>query len=218
MIVEFLRAASIAGRSYAAGEVGYLTGDRLTLALYDGIVKVVGEHWPWDDFTFPVTAINPPGGAADPTLDAADGLYSFSATATNTLAIVIQTPYAMPDAAELRFHVHWMKTTSAAGAVLWRLEYQLPDPVTRVYPGSYTALDAATVAANTADDATANQELITPFAAIDMRGARISTNVRILLSRIGGDGADTYGAACKLISVDAHLQRDALGSNLEYLR
>jgi hypothetical protein len=218
MLVEFLSGYTVPGRSYAVGEVGYLTGDRLTVALHQGVAKVVGEHWPWEDLTFPVTGINPPGGDADPTLDPADGLYSFSATATNTLAMVIQTQHAMIEGGSLRFHCHWKKTTSAAGNVLWRLAYQLPDKVTRVYPGTFTELDASTVAAGTPDDDTAEQELITQFAAIDLSGHRISTNIHIMFSRIGGDSADTYAAAAKLLAVDAHVQRDGLGSNEEYSR
>ena len=40
MLVEFLSGFTVPGRSYAVGEVGYLTGDRLTVALHQGVAKV----------------------------------------------------------------------------------------------------------------------------------------------------------------------------------
>lgn len=182
--------------------------------IVDNPLRTTGK---WNDIRFPATAINPPGAASDPTLDAADGLLSFAAAATNTVAIAVQMPHGWAMDTPIEPHVHWMKTTSAAGDVVWELKYQYAR-INGVFPGSYTTITTTTMSSIVTDTNTALQHLISDFAAITIPSPDNTESVMILclLSRLGGDGADTYGAACKLLEFDIHYQASAIGSSTEY--
>jgi len=173
----------------------------------------------WDDLRFPAQGINPPGVASDPTVEANTGLLLFSPTLTNVVAGVAQLPHSWVEGSVVVPHVHWQKTTSEAGGVLWRFSY---DNI--VNPGevsllTYTGLvDALTPVNGTPDDNTANRNLISSFGNLDMTGKRVSCCILWKLARIGDDGTDTYGAPARLVEFDIHYQLDGVGSRQEFIK
>lgn len=170
----------------------------------------------WDDLRFPATAINPPGLAADPDFDTTNGGWLFAAGSTETLFMIAQLPHAWNEGSTLKPHVHWMKTTSASGNVLWRMTYRW-SPTGEVW-GSTTDLDVTTTVAGTPDTDTANLSLISSFGEIDASDKQISDMLVIQLSRIGGDASDTYGADARMLEFDIHYQLDSFGSNQEFTK
>ena len=172
----------------------------------------------WDDLRFPAQGINPPGLGSDPDLDTATGLWLFGTLKTETLAGVAQLPHAWKEESSIHAHTHWQKTTSAAGNVLWQLDYEV------VNNGDVAAMDygsqlqTTTTVSETPDDDTAERVLISSLGEITMADTRISTLIFWKLSRIGGDVLDTYGADARLIEFDIHYQIDSLGSDLEFIK
>jgi len=168
----------------------------------------------WDDLRFPAATVNPPGAASDPDRDTTDGNLLFDGASTELVLFLALMPHKWKDASDIKPHVHWSKTTSAAGDVLWRLEYQIAEPGS-AFSGSWTALtDVTDAVAGTPDNDTADEHLISSFDDIDMSG--ITTTAPIIkfkLSRIGGDASDTYnGADAKLLEFDVHYQIDSRGT------
>ena len=171
----------------------------------------------WDDLRFPVSGINPPGGVNDPDLDPNNGTWLFNANTTEICAIIAQMPHSWREESTIIPHVHWSKTTSASGNVLWRFEYQIAKPGD-VFPGTWTTVDTTTTVTGTPDNDTAEEHLISSFGDIDMTGYTISTILLTRISRIGGDASDTYGADARLIEFDIHYEIDGAGSALEFIK
>ena len=174
------------------------------------------EQVRWDDLRFPVQAINPPGQASDPDVEATTGMLLFDAGSTEIVFGVAQLPHSWLEESSIIPHVHWTKTTSAAGNVLWRLEYELVNNGDVAALDYGTALDSVTPVAGTPDGNTANECLISTFGYVDMTDQKISSLVFWKLSRIGGDGSDTYGADARLLELDFHYIRDGRGSQEQF--
>ena len=192
-----------------------LTADTATI----GDLTVTGDflltNTYWDDLRFPAAAVNPPGLASDPDFDTVNGGYLFGSAATELLFLAAQMPHAWKEGTSLHPHVHWQKTTSAGGEVLWRLEYKKA-PIGEVMDAAFTALDVTSTVSRTPDTDTANLHLISEFSDIAMVGGGLSDMLLIKLSRIGGDGSDTYGADARLLEFDIHFEINSFGSADEF--
>ena len=165
----------------------------------------------YEDLRFPATAINPPGQAADPDFDTTGNGWLFAAAGTETVYMIAQLPHCWKEATALRPHVHWEKTTSAAGAVMWELVYSWS-----AYYEARTGDTTLTSSTPVADSDTADTQLITAFSNISATGRQISDMLCMKLSRLGGDAADTYGADARLLEFDIHFEIDSFGSSQEY--
>lgn len=167
----------------------------------------------WDDLRFPAQAINPVGSAAPPSVDTADGTLLFSATQTNVIAGIAQLPHKWAEGTAVYPHVHWSPTTTNVGNVAWRVEYEAQD-IGGTFVG-FTASDTLE-----ASDGTAEKHQIHSLAAagIDMTGKKVSTIIKWKLSRIGGDGTDTFTGSARLLELDFHYEIDSLGSSAETVK
>lgn len=164
----------------------------------------------WEDLRFPVGGLNPIGSAAPPTVDTTDGTLLFSKSATNVIVCQAQMSHQWKEGTAISPHIHWSPTTTGGGNVVWRIEYQIAD-INGTFSGSWTAQDM-TVAAGT----TAEKHLMSEWATdIVMTGLHISAMLKIKVSRIGGDAADTYDADARLLEFDLHYEQDAFGSDTE---
>jgi hypothetical protein len=166
----------------------------------------------WDDFRFPFSAFNPPGAVADPDFDTTNGGWLFAASGTEVLYCALQFPHGWEEGSIILPHIHWQKTTSAAGNVLWRWEYKW-SRIGEVMDANFTAIDASTVNIEGADDNTANKHLVTSFGDVETTGAQLSDMLMMKISRIGDDSADTYGADARMLEFDVHIQLSAPGSD-----
>lgn len=171
----------------------------------------------WEDLRSPASSINPSGPVNGASVDADDGGLLFSASGSTTCAIFQQMPHAWLEGSSIKPHVHWTKTTSASGNVVWQLEYQIAN-VGDTFSGGWITDTASSTDPNNADSNTANQHLITSFTPVDMDGYRASCMLKIRVTRLGSDVADTYGANAKLIEFDIHFLSDSLGSGGEFIK
>lgn len=168
----------------------------------------------WEDLRFPATAINPPGQASDPDVEASSGLLLFDAAATEVVFVAAQLSHSWAEGTAIVPHVHWQKTTSASGNVLWRLEYKWA-PIGEVMDAAFTTVDASTPIGATPDTDTADYHMITSFGDVDVSGKNVSDMFIFKVSRVGGDAADTYAADARLLEIDIHYQKNSLGSEYE---
>ena len=173
---------------------------------------------PWDDLRFPAQSINPAGqtngATVDDTESAFPGTLLFSHTAVNLVSGVVQIPHETKFD-ELKPHIHWAKSTSASGGVVWEFTYRVIGNVGGT-AGDWTSADNGTLAVPHSD--TANKHALTAFDAIDISGLRPSAMIAWRLYRKPGDELDTYGAAARLFELDFHYQRSAgkRGTLIEY--
>ena len=171
------------------------------------------EYIAWDDLRFPAQGINPAGAAAPPTVDATTypGTLLFSSSSTNVIAGVAQMPHAWKAGSEVRPHIHWAKSTSAAGGVIWQFKYVIAD-IHGTF-GAYSDWETMTVAVSDAD--TAHLHALKRAAAITMTGKKESTMICWQLQRKHDDAADDYGADARLFEVDFHYQVSKFGTITE---
>lgn len=160
----------------------------------------------WEDLRFSAVGINPPGAASDPTRDTTDGRLVFAAAATNIIALQAQFPHQWKEGSSIEAHIHWSPSNNDTGNVLWKMQYQVAN-VNGVFPGVWTPLEVLSAGAGVAE----THQMAT-FEAIDMTGKTVSNMMLILISRIGGDGTDTFTGTAKLAEFDIHYQIDTVGS------
>jgi hypothetical protein len=165
----------------------------------------------WEDLRFPVTAINPPGAASDPTRDNTDGRLVFSASADNIIAIAAQLPHSWEPGSTIEPHLHWTPTASGTGNVVWKLQYKVSN-IGETFPPSYTE---DTIIAPVSG---INYHQISGFDGIDMTDKRISCMILLLLSRVGTSEDDSYASTVKLNEFDIHYKINSIGSRQEYIK
>lgn len=169
----------------------------------------------WDDLRAPSSAINPAGSAVAATVDTEDGSLLFANGQVQTVAISFQLPHAWKVGTDISFHIHWCKTTSAAGTVKWQVKYKWTN-IGDVIP-AFSVFADGTEATPNSD--TANKHAIFEFTDFAGTGKTISSQLTVVLQRLSsGGGADTYGAPVKLLEADVHYQVDSFGSGQEYVK
>jgi hypothetical protein len=188
-----------------------LTADALTRNAVKG-----GQDIVWDDFQVPASTVKLTGQTYDPGTEATSGLLLFDAGKTELFYALMQAPHKWKEGSEIVPHVHWQKTTSAAGDVTWRCRYKLA-PIGEVMDADWTTLaTVSTPVGSTPDTGTADKHLITSFGSMDTTGLTISDCILFEVARIGGDASDTYGADARLLEFDVHIQLNTLGSIAEF--
>lgn len=167
----------------------------------------------WEDLRFPAQGINPAGAEAPPNVDNAvyPGTLLFPTTNPTIIAGVAQMPHAWVRGSAVHPHVHWAKSTSASGGVVWEFRYCLGN-IGDTF-GAYTNWEACTNPVPDAD--TANKHSIAAWSYIDMTGYRESTIMLWQIRRNTAATADTYGADARLYEFDVHYQANRLGSVTE---
>ena len=168
----------------------------------------------WEDLRFPATVVRTNPANENPAFDTTIPGRLFRHTATDSVYVIAQIPHAWREGTVLRPHVHWQKTTSAAGGVYWQLAYRwaaigeaLSDEVT---------IGNATPAVSDAD--TANVHALTNLGAISGEGKTLSDMLLMTLSRVHDNAGDTYGASARLIEFDIHYQIISPGSRQEFIK
>ena len=168
----------------------------------------------WDDLRFPAQGINPIGSASPPGVETSTGLLLFSGTGTEVIAGIAQMPHAWEEGTPIMPHVHWSKTTSVTGDVLWQLDYEVVqngDVAAMTYPNQ---LQVSTPVDGTPDNDTSGEALISSFGEISMLGYTASCMILWKVSRIGG--TDSYNSDARLFEVDFHYRINDFGSDTEF--
>ena len=169
-----------------------------------------GTYAPWDDLRFPSQSINPAGAVNAPTVDttAYPGTLLFDNAATNLIAGIAQLPHAWDKGSDLHPHVHWSKTTSASGGVVWEWCYAVAE-IGGTF-GAYSAWAQATSVVAHAD--TAHKHALDAFPALVIGAVKESTLIAWQVRRKHDATGDTYAAAARLWEFDIHYQVGKLGT------
>lgn len=183
-------------------------------ATWKHIYPDVDYQWPWEDLRSPASAINPAGQAAGADIDETDSSLLFASNATETCAIITQMPHGWREGSEIHPHIHWCKTTDAAGGVCWQIRYRVIG-IGDTPPDWSDWQDredrTETVGAN-------QNHILDEFPAIDMTGQTVSCVISVQIQRDHDATEDTYEADAKLWEFDFHYQVDSLGSIEEYTK
>lgn len=171
--------------------------------------QLVPDQTRWDDLRAPATSLKV--GSTAPSSNTTYGWLEFAHNADAFVFVQIQLPHAWREGSELSPHVHWCKTTSAAGEVEWQLEYRWFN-LGEVMDSGWTTLSAMTPAVDDGD--TQYQQALTSLGTISGEGHQISDMLICKLTRLGTSysGSSHYGAPAALLEFDIHYQVDSFGS------
>lgn len=179
----------------------------------DGVVDLTNGPVVWDDHPVPVSSIRLPASAAPSEVDYKGGkVLAFSKSATNSLYFNAQLPHGWKEGTAIEFHIHTVFPDGNAGNARWRFTQSWAD-IGEDFPAE-TTYDVTVASPENAD----NHRINDLVASIDGTGKTLSSCLICSLSRLGGDGADTYDNVVYLISMDFHIQKDTMGSRSELVK
>ena len=167
----------------------------------------------WDDARSSLTGLKT--GASAPTFTqfktngaGSTGVYAyaFSKSAVNELFGAVQLPHRYRPGTDIVPHVHWVQPTTAAGNVVFELEYVLRE-IDGVYATNTTVLSVTTAA-----PAAAFRHTLSNFAAISGETLRESAVILYRIARLGNDGADTLDEDIFVTDFDFHVRVDKHGT------
>ena len=121
-------------------------------------------------------------------------------------------PHAWFAGSAIRPHLHWAKTTSAAGGVEWEWCYAIAD-AGEVLP-AYSAWLPATEGVPNSD--TAGKHAISKFPELTMTGKKESTIIAWQVRRNPAAVADTYATNARFFEFDIHYQMSKFGTIPEF--
>ena len=165
----------------------------------------------WDDLLTPATAVPIRGQAGDPDVEA-EGTLLFDSSDAEQIALVYQMPHAWVYGSGVRLHVHWGKTTDAAGDVAWEEKHRLVR--NNQLPGAWT--DWALATGRSLTIASTQHTLIDSFDEITMTNCIGSDLLQVLVRRNPAATKDNYAADVRLFYADCHVRKYGLGSEQEY--
>ena len=172
----------------------------------------------WDDLRFPAQGINPAGAVAAPDVETDEtkfpGSLLFDGGTSEVVAGVAQLPHGYKKGSDLYPHIHWQKTTSASGGVVWHFYYRISSKTggSAAWVGPVVGVDELPHAD------TADREAITTFGSISGNGLSLSQIIGWRIYRMPAETADTYAADARLLEFDIHYQIDSAGSGGEFMK
>jgi hypothetical protein len=168
----------------------------------------------WEDLRFPAQGINPTGSAAPPGTGEDGTLLFRGSVGVEIVAGVAQMPHGWDEGTTISPHVHWSKTTSAAGGVVWQFRYRIASVGDTLTDWS----DWADGTDEVGPTDVAYTHSLASFPDLDMTGFGISCMILWQLQRDPLAAGDTYGADAALWEFDIHYQQDQPGSRREFLK
>jgi hypothetical protein len=134
---------------------------------------------------------------------------SFSKTATNKIYFNVQLPHSYKTGTDIEFHIHIAYPSNGSGNSIWYMTYSWAN-INGTFPAESNSGNVS-IASPTTTDAHKIAELI---ATIDghTEAKGISSYLICSLSRIGGDGSDTFDDVIYFLGADFHFQKDTIGS------
>ena len=211
------------------------SGSNNTTFAADGHQTMAGTAKPWEDLRIePIvrnTGVNNPVFEKwyDNTAGTSRGVYLYSfddaiESAEDEIHFTMQMPHEW-DGGSIYMHVHWVGSHADTTATpRWGLEYAWKD-VSEVFGDTTIVYTDGKNYTASGDDAeiTINKHYISKFAAL-VPGTTADGISSILIGRLfrnSSSDLDTYnvsGNKCGLLYVDAHYQKNSLGSTDEYTK
>ena len=181
----------------------------------DGTLTLHGESTVWDDITSSLIGRQLSSTAGKLDYDWEENAIVFNsagdiAVVNDRLVWSFQYPHAAKTNGEVQLHVHWEQTDTVARE--FTLQYRIQNNGA-IKNTTWTTVVVDTNANNafTYTSGTLNQ--ITALKNIDMTGASLSATMQFRLARtdaVAGDIRSTF--------VDAHVERDTLGSDDPFVK
>jgi hypothetical protein len=169
----------------------------------------------WEDLRAPASTLPIRGNSGDPD-DDTDGSLLFDKDTNEQASIIFQMPHGW-DRNNVRFHLHWAKTTAASGTVWWQERHRIWNNGSATPAWSSWANVTGISPATGADTATR----ISSFPEWSMTGMRGSCMLSVQLRRnaaasgaVTGSPTDSYAQDVRLWEADLHYRMD-LGSPTE---
>lgn len=160
----------------------------------------------WEDLRAPATGINPVGSTSPATPNTTDGSLTFAKG--NVVTCWFQMSHAWKEGSDIYIHLHWSKTTSAAGSVNWQIKYKWFN-LGATAPAFSSLITGSETIPNSD---TADKHALYSFPVVSGAGKTLSSMICVYLERIN-DGNDTYAANVNLYEIDIHHLVDSFGSN-----
>jgi hypothetical protein len=138
---------------------------------------------------------------------------AFSKTATNILYFSAQLPHRYKEGSPVGFHVHLAYPDAGVGNSTWYFTYSWAN-IGENFP------IATAVTTNITSPATANYHQYAEMipALTQNTTKKISSVILCSISRLGGDGGDSYDNVVYAVSADFHFQIDTMGSRTETVK
>ena len=173
--------------------------------------NILTNATPWISLAFHSQDIVTPGAGTDPGRDTSSGLLEFDGSGTEVISGAAMLPRQWKEGSTISPVVHWSKTTSAAGTVLWQWRYKYADLGKGVSTFTDWVSAIEIVSAGKAADRHARS---------DLPDFDISTETGTVLlwqlRRVGG--SDTYGADAQLYAFALNFKIDRIGSSTEFAK
>lgn len=188
------------------------TGDKTEVEL-DGTTVFKGASTVWDDLVGSLIGrqLSSVAGKVDYNWDENTITMQPGGVITTINDLIIfnyQYPHAAITDGSMRLHIHWEQPNS--NQVEWTVDYRIQSN------GSAKTTSWTRVTANSTDDSafpyvsgTLNQ--ITSLAVIDLTGASLSATVQFRVAR-----TDVTATDIEAVFIDAHIERDTVGSRTEF--
>jgi hypothetical protein len=198
-----------------------LTAEMKAALKADGSIETPGITYAntyFKDQIISLVGINPVGPAAAPVVDPNGEGWLFAGASTDNVAVLgIQINHdSIQGATTIHPHVHWRKTTAAAGNVTWRLEVKSAAVGGDFGAYAQVGTDVSTPIVVTVDNNTTTRHLITAFDAVPLT-VGLSTMLVFKLTRVASNTVtDTYAGDALAMSFDFHYEVDSPGSAAEY--
>ena len=171
----------------------------------------------WDDINFDVFRLSTgPSAPSDIVLFGSGNIRgrSFGANQINQVWGGDEIIHRYVEGTDLKFHVHWMPTTDAAGVVVWNLEYTWYNAETQ------TVVVPAPQIISISQEAggVAWVPKVVEFPAIDGAGMKIGSHFKFRFFRDPGNVQDTYPDGAAIDSLGVHYQVNSDGSRQIYTK
>jgi hypothetical protein len=167
------------------------------------------QKWMWQDLREPATSIRLGAGGAD----SDTGNLIFRHGQDDEVFANFQMPHGFKRDTVYP-HIHWYKTTSAAGTVNWEARWVIAD-----VGGAFddiSGVSYTTLTEEISDGDTARLHAVYGTS-IDLSSYSDSCMIILALRRQSSGGGDTYAADVHLLEIDIHHQVSNLGSLTEGL-
>jgi hypothetical protein len=201
--------------SLFAGKFGNVGGGNSFQIEEDGTDVRYGEATVWDDIVRSLAAAKLESSAGKVDYEWAENAINFNsggniATSADRLIFNMETPHAMLTDSKLHLHIHWEQTST--NAIEWTVQHRIQsNGEAKTTAWTTTVVLASVGNVFTYSAGTLNQ--ITELVEVDCTDAGLSATVQFRLARTDATAGDILATF-----IDAHIERDMLGSRTEYTK
>lgn len=193
-------------------ELGYLTGadENIQDQLNDKFSAIGDNIGPdaWDDMRAPATQLHVNPVTVKPDYDDTHVGLLYDAASNEAATLILQLPHDYKAGTNVVPHIHWESTTNVdnTNVVVWKMDWCWRNNG-EAEPGTW---NNATI--NTNCNVNSFTLQVAEFPELSGANKLESSFIKVKLTRLGGDAADSYGADALLTEFDIHYKKDKAGT------